>query len=121
MRFVTASAGRVSDVDPTDLDYLTKLGAVLANGWGEAAFFALTGYGGMVFLFRLLVREQREHLADVRAVKAEYREANPVLRELGDTLAAVRHSAKQPDESPLLRRMEVLLEAVEADRRSRRP
>lgn len=121
MRFVTTSAGRVSDVDPSYLDFLQKLGAVLANGWGEAAFFAATGYGGMVALFRMLMREQREHLADVRTAKAEYREANPVLRELGDTLSAVRHRAQQPDDSPLLRRVETLLEAVEADRRSRTP
>jgi hypothetical protein len=108
-------------VDPTDLGYLEKLGTLLSNGWGEAAFFAATGYGGTIYLFSQLVREHREHLADVRAAKIEFRETNPVLRQLGDTLGAVRDSAKPPDESPLLRRVEVLLEAVEADRRSRKP
>lgn len=109
----------MSDVDPSYLDFLQKLGTVLADGWGEAAFFAVTGYGGMVLLFRMLVREQREHLADVRAAKAEYREANPVLRELGDTLRSVRDNAKPAEQSSLLQRMETLLEAVEADRRRR--
>jgi hypothetical protein len=108
-------------VDPTDLGYIEKLGALLSSGWGEAAFFAVTGYGATAFLFCALVREHREHIADVRAAKTEFRETNPVLRELGNALVAVRDSAKPPEESPLLRRMEVLLEAVEADRRSRRP
>jgi hypothetical protein len=92
-----------------------------ATGGARPPFFAVTGYGGTIFLFRQLVREHREHLADVRAAKTEFRETNPVLRELGNALGAVRDSAKPPDESPLLRRMEVLLEAVEADRRSRKP
>lgn len=106
-------------MDPSDITFLQQLGGLLRDGWGEAAFFAATGYGGMVFLFRMLVREQREHLADVRSVKAEYNQANPVLRELGDTLRSVRESARTPEQSPLLQRVEALLDAVEAERRGR--
>jgi hypothetical protein len=101
------------NVDP---DIVAKLGNILATGYGLAAFFAITGYGGMVVLFKMLVREQRDHLSDVRTAKAEVRESTPVLREIGDTLKTVRETAKLPEESHILQEIKRLVEGLERRR-----
>jgi hypothetical protein len=114
-------AGRVGNVDvipkPEDV---RDLGALFKDGWALAAFFAITGYGSVGLLLAALRASMREHIADLKGSKSEFRESNPVLRELGDTLKAVQASAKAPEQSPLLRRVEELLTALEAERRDRR-
>jgi hypothetical protein len=84
------------DVIPKPED-VRDLGTLFANGWALAAFFS-----------------------DLKGSKSELRESNPVLRELGDTLKAVQTSARQSEQSSLLKRVEELLEALEAERGGRR-
>jgi hypothetical protein len=107
------------DVIPKPED-VRDLGTLFANGWALAAFFAITGYGGVGLLFVALRASMREHISDLKGSKSELRESNPVLRELGDTLKAVQTSARQSEQSSLLKRVEELLEALEAERGGRR-
>lgn len=107
------------DVIPKPED-VRSLGETFSNGYALAAFFAITGYGGMCVLFVALRNSMRAHIADLKGSKSEFKESNPVLRELGDTLKAVQASAQQSEQSSLLRRVEELLESMEAERRGRR-
>lgn len=113
--------GRMIDVDVLPKpDDVRNLGSLFRDGWALAAFFAITGYGGVGLLFVALRASMREHIADLKGSKSELRESNPVLRELGDTLKAVQTSAKQSEQSSLLKRVEELLDSLEAERRGRR-
>jgi hypothetical protein len=106
------------DVIPKPED-VRDLGVLFANGWALAAFFAITGYGGMGLLFVALRASMREHIADLKGSKSSCARATPSCASWATPSRPCRPAPGSPSSRPCSGAWRSC-SALEAERRGRR-